>query len=188
MNPPTRVARKVSKRTRFEVLKRDGFRCRYCGVTPERSLLHVDHVIAIANGGSNAMENLATSCQPCNSGKSSVPIDLKASQAVPSAKAIREQAEQIRAYLEATREIEEARQAIADLFAEQWEALIGYANYDIKVRLLNLAGTVDQRIVMEAIRVTGKKHGLYDQTAKMCYFNGCVRKMRKDMEEANGSH
>lgn len=43
----------ISTRTRFEVFKRDGFRCMYCGRTPPTVLLHVDHIIAVSNGGSN---------------------------------------------------------------------------------------------------------------------------------------
>ena len=43
----------ISTRTRFEILKRDGFRCRYCGADPTKCVLHVDHVLAIANGGTD---------------------------------------------------------------------------------------------------------------------------------------
>lgn len=188
MTTPARVARKVSKRTRFEVLKRDGFRCRYCGVTPERSVLHVDHVVAIANGGNNSMANLVASCQSCNSGKSAVPIDLKASKALPNAKAMREQAEQIRAYLEATREVEDAKKGIADLFIDEWVDAIGSPDTSIETRLRNLAGTADVRMVLEAIKVTGRKRGLYDKLDRLCYFNGVVRKMRADLEASDGTH
>lgn len=65
----------VSKRVRFEVLKRDGFRCRYCGATPTETELRVDHVIPAALGGSDDPSNLATACEPCNSGKTSSNLD-----------------------------------------------------------------------------------------------------------------
>jgi hypothetical protein len=61
---------KLSKRTRFEVFKRDGFRCQYCGATGTMTTLRCDHIIAVANGGSNEMMNLITACDPCNAGKS----------------------------------------------------------------------------------------------------------------------
>ena len=64
----------ISTRTRLEVFKRDGFRCMYCGRTPPTVLLHVDHIIAVSNGGSNCKDNLATSCDQCNLGKSNVPL------------------------------------------------------------------------------------------------------------------
>lgn len=65
----------LSARTRFEVLKRDGFRCRYCGADASIARLEVDHVVAVANGGSDDHENLTTACERCNVGKSDVPLD-----------------------------------------------------------------------------------------------------------------
>jgi hypothetical protein len=61
----------VSKRLRYEVLRRDGHACRYCGHTAPDVPLTVDHVIPVALGGSDEPENLVTACGPCNSGKSS---------------------------------------------------------------------------------------------------------------------
>jgi hypothetical protein len=66
---------KPSKRLRYEVLRRDGFRCRYCGATPAEAELHIDHVVPEALGGATEAANLATACEPCNSGKSSMPPD-----------------------------------------------------------------------------------------------------------------
>lgn len=56
---------------RFEVLQRDGFRCRYCGGTPEEGyVLQVDHIVPVSRGGKNESSNLAAACWLCNSGKS----------------------------------------------------------------------------------------------------------------------
>lgn len=49
------------------MLQRDGFRCRYCGATPLRGYLQLDHVDP---RGPSRMENLVTSCAACNNGKS----------------------------------------------------------------------------------------------------------------------
>jgi len=43
----------IPKRTRFEVLKRDRFRCQYCGASAPDALLHVDHIVPVAKGGDN---------------------------------------------------------------------------------------------------------------------------------------
>jgi hypothetical protein len=59
----------VSRRLRFFVLHRDGFRCRYCGHGADTVELQVDHVIPVARGGTNDPENLVASCFDCNSGK-----------------------------------------------------------------------------------------------------------------------
>jgi hypothetical protein len=56
---------------RFEVLRRDGFRCRYCGATAVEAELTVDHVTPSALGGPDEPSNLVTACEPCNSGKTS---------------------------------------------------------------------------------------------------------------------
>lgn len=66
---------RVSKRLRFEILRRDGFKCRYCGAVAAERELRVDHVIPEALGGPSEPSNLATACDPCNSGKTSVKLD-----------------------------------------------------------------------------------------------------------------
>lgn len=63
----------ISKRTRFEVLRRDDYRCRYCRSTDNP--LTVDHVLPVALGGSDNPDNLVAACRDCNAGKSSVAPD-----------------------------------------------------------------------------------------------------------------
>ena len=68
-----RGPREPSHRLKFLVMRRDNFRCRYCGRSPATDPsveLHVDHVIAWAKGGSTVFENLQTLCTKCNLGKS----------------------------------------------------------------------------------------------------------------------
>ena len=59
----------LSKRIRFEVLRRDNFTCQYCGRKASEVELHVDHIRSVATGGGNEMENLITACVDCNLGK-----------------------------------------------------------------------------------------------------------------------
>jgi hypothetical protein len=65
----------VTKRLRYEVLRRDGHRCVYCGATAKDAKLTIDHVIAVALGGTDDVGNLVTACSDCNGGKSSVTAD-----------------------------------------------------------------------------------------------------------------
>lgn len=65
----------VSKRLRFEVLKRDNHACRYCGGVAPEVRLTVDHVVPKALGGTDDPSNLVAACVDCNAGKSSVPPD-----------------------------------------------------------------------------------------------------------------
>lgn len=60
---PSRRRKKLPSR---QVWNRDGWRCRSCG-THER--LTVDHVIPLALGGTDDLENLQTLCERCNSVK-----------------------------------------------------------------------------------------------------------------------
>lgn len=59
----------ISKGLRFDVLSRDGFRCRYCGASSEVTELHIDHYLPVALGGDNSFDNLVTACVACNLGK-----------------------------------------------------------------------------------------------------------------------
>ena len=59
----------VSKRTRFEVLRRDNYACWYCG--SDEGKLTIDHVTPVVLGGSDDPSNLVACCVDCNAGKSS---------------------------------------------------------------------------------------------------------------------
>lgn len=60
---------KLQKKTRFEVFKRDSFTCQYCGRSSPSVILEVDHIVPVAEGGTNDLMNLITSCRDCNRGK-----------------------------------------------------------------------------------------------------------------------
>lgn len=55
---------------RLKVMKRDHFRCVLCGASPAKdggkTVLHIDHKIPLRQGGTSAIDNLRTMCQPCN--------------------------------------------------------------------------------------------------------------------------
>ena len=59
----------LSKKTRFEVFKRDSFTCQYCGAKAPDVILEVDHINPVSKGGDNDILNLVTSCMECNRGK-----------------------------------------------------------------------------------------------------------------------
>lgn len=60
----------ISKSTRFEVFKRDSFKCQYCGKCAPDVILNVDHINPVSKGGENEILNYITACQDCNAGKS----------------------------------------------------------------------------------------------------------------------
>lgn len=99
--------RALSKRTRFEVFKRDQFACQYCGATPPRAILEVDHIDPIAAGGLDEMDNLITACFACNRGKAAVPLTVVPQSLSDKAAEVAEREAQLAGYqaiLQAKRE------------------------------------------------------------------------------------
>ena len=66
-------ARNISQKQRWEIFVRDNFTCKYCGRKPPEVALAVDHFISVDADGTKEPDNLVTSCQDCNSGKSNRP-------------------------------------------------------------------------------------------------------------------
>lgn len=72
-----KTSRSISWRMRFLVMRRDHFKCRLCGASPALKpgiVLVVDHIKSWESGGETEMDNLQTLCEPCNGGKSNLPL------------------------------------------------------------------------------------------------------------------
>ncbi len=62
---------KLTPGLRYDILKRDNFKCQICGRTQSDGVtLEVDHKVPIAKGGKTEPDNLWTLCRDCNRGKS----------------------------------------------------------------------------------------------------------------------
>ena len=64
---------KIPLGLRYNVLRRDHFKCVLCGNSPATDpscKLHVDHIVAFSKTGKTVQENLRTLCGICNVGKS----------------------------------------------------------------------------------------------------------------------
>lgn len=118
----TKARKSISKKLRFDVFKRDGFICQYCGAHPPQAILHLDHIVPVAEGGPDDGDNLVTSCEGCNLGKGARSLsDIPKSLAL-KAQEIAEREEQLRGY----HEIIEAKRSRVE--AESWliiEAILG---------------------------------------------------------------
>ncbi|MFM2293801.1 MAG: hypothetical protein RLZZ350_214 [Verrucomicrobiota bacterium] len=116
--------RAIPKRIRFEVLKRDSFKCQYCGAAAPDVLLQIDHIHPVIEGGDNDITNLITSCVACNSGKSGKTLDdktavIKARNQLEDLQTRREQLEMMMEWKEGLRDI--AIETI-DRLCSYWEA------------------------------------------------------------------
>lgn len=66
-----RERRYMNDSLRYDVLKRDGFKCKICGLSSkDGAKLHVDHIKPVSKGGKTTLSNLQTLCDRCNKGKS----------------------------------------------------------------------------------------------------------------------
>ena len=88
----------ISKRLRYEILRRDNHACRYCGGVAPDVVLTVDYVVPVALGGGDEPSNLVAACRDCNAGKSSmsalaVVVDDVAADALRWSKAMSQVAE-----------------------------------------------------------------------------------------------
>ena len=59
---------------RKKVYERDAYVCRYCGKQLTQLTVTLDHVMPVAEGGGNELENLVTACLRCNSSKKHRPV------------------------------------------------------------------------------------------------------------------
>ena len=86
-------------------------------------MLHVDHVVAVANGGSNVDENLVTACSNCNHGKGTKSTDQAVMPRDYEQLAVdaKERAEQLRVYREHLQTLRnEMHQAVDMVGARFW--------------------------------------------------------------------
>lgn len=65
----------VRKRRRERVFARDGGICLRCGSAEDLTL---DHIVSLADGGSNRDDNLQTLCLPCNQAKGTHALSYRA--------------------------------------------------------------------------------------------------------------
>lgn len=138
----------VSKRLRYEILRRDSYTCRYCGRSAPEVPLRVDHVTPVALGGGDQPTNLVTSCHDCNGGKSSVPPDATlvanvSDDALRWAAAMTQAAENLR-------EQETPKLEYRNTFLTEWNRWHLGKDDDRKVPLPN-----DWKQAMDRFRVAG---------------------------------
>jgi len=70
-----KTKKSISWRLRFQIMRRDSFKCKFCGRSPATDLgveLHVDHIKPWSKGGETIPNNLQTLCSQCNIGKSNL--------------------------------------------------------------------------------------------------------------------
>jgi hypothetical protein len=173
----------ISTRTRFEIFKRDGFRCVYCGAAPTETPLHADHVIPVAEGGTDVPENLVTACAECNLGKSAVPLDkVRYAKAQLDPRAAKEHAKQIREYLAAQKEVVDARDSVLDTLELHWCSEFQSGDTiprDLRKILRGAISDLTVEEVTEAISIAARYVPTKGLTTQIKYLCGVLRKKRR---------
>lgn len=59
----------IPQSVRKYVLQRNNYQCQSCGKKNTETKLNIDHIIALAKGGSNDISNLQVLCSRCNQTK-----------------------------------------------------------------------------------------------------------------------
>lgn len=176
----------ISKKLRFEVFKRDGFICQYCGAHPPTVILHVDHILAVAEGGKNNIDNLVTSCLSCNLGKGARSLQSIPQSLQEKALDIAEKEAQVRGYHEIiesrVNRIEQESWRVADVFNPN-NSTDGYsrANFQSIKRFVEQLGVHD---VVDSAEIAMEK-GLRTDKKTFAYFCGvCWKRIRKTQDGA----
>lgn len=179
----------VSKRLRYEILRRDNHACRYCGGIAPDVALTVDHVVPVALGGSDDPSNLVTACRDCNAGKSSAAAHPETVAEVAD-DAVRWAAAMQQAAMDA--QADRARRAeLHHQFAEVWD---GYTFTGMKYtadipddwpdtidRFIEAGLTIDD--LCEFARNALNRSGV-DRWNKYRYFCGIAWKVLSERQEA----
>lgn len=180
----------VSKRLRFEVLRRDDHTCQYCGEKAPHVTLHVDHVVPVTLGGSDKPDNLVAACKDCNLGKTSVPAGAPLVAAVGKMAAayaldMTERMTTIRARIE-------QEEAYLEEFEESWNGWKYKGSTiplpdDYKTSLYRWAKMgVPIELVERAIGIAMTKTGIKTYRGEFAYMAGVVWRALDDVEVAGG--
>jgi hypothetical protein len=172
----------LSKKTRFEVFKRDGFKCMYCGAHPPAVVLEPDHIKPVADGGTNAMDNLITACFACNRGKAANSLEaIPQSLADKSAEVI-EREKQLRGYHEAMEGKRKRLDREAWELMNLWRTEQDSAPRDWMNSMRMFIEKLGYHEVREAVEIAMGK-AFYSEAKTWRYFCGiCWNKLRKAEE------
>lgn len=182
--------RAISPRTRFEIFKRDGFTCAYCGRKSPDVVLEVDHIVPVVEGGSDDPINLTTSCWECNSGKSGVLLGQVMTGEDPHDRAIvmLERERQLEEYNRVLETARERREVETWALVRYWKSELGYTEEDDLTKTTHadyrwLFGALEwcpREVIRQYMDVALRRR----MTKNLRYVAACVRNWRYEQTAA----
>lgn len=179
---PLKARTPISKKTRFEVFKRDGFCCQYCGAVPPAALLEPDHIDPVCNGGTNDMDNLVTACFDCNRGKAGNLLTVIPKSLAEKAAEIAEREAQIAGYREV---IQAQLDRIEDDMWQVADVILPGSNTrgmprDWLQSIKNFNSKLPLHVVLEAAEIASNAPSVYNNGSRFRYFCGvCWNRIRE---------
>jgi hypothetical protein len=171
----------LSKKVRFEVFKRDSFKCQYCGSVPPSVVLEIDHIKPVSKGGTNSIDNLLTSCFNCNRGKSDTLITDAPQSIKDKHEILVEKKLQLDEYYKLIRAIERKIQKEIDKVDEiyaDWFPGWSLSDKFKQASVKKFVQLLDSITVQDAMHVSCSKIG--DRDGAINYFCGiCWNKIRE---------
>jgi hypothetical protein len=170
----------MSKKIRFEVFKRDGFRCGYCGKTPPEVVLEVDHIEPISKGGSDSIDNLLTACFDCNRGKRDIPLNKVPPVFIEKAEVLQEKEDQLRQYRAMLKKVENRIQKDIDDVQQVFSIYHPGKRFaqTFRFSVKKFIDGLSKETVIDAMHIACSR-GIKDGNGVLAYFCGiCWKKIR----------
>lgn len=177
----------MSSSLRWSVFSRDGFTCRYCGAQAgqEGVELAVDHVVSVAEGGDDRIDNLATSCRKCNGGKGAKSLkaaptsDEVVARIHKTTSTLHEQAAAISASIQARRRLD---QLAVNLKCEDYGVEKCHFEKGEAAHITKLCQSYGADQVLDWYKIAAGK-GVKEHSS-IRYVYGIVRNIRKQEEDS----
>jgi len=173
----------VSKGLRFEIFKRDGFTCQYCGERPPDVVLEIDHIMPVSKGGDNDKMNLVAACYACNRGKGAKLLDKpQRPDADLEWLELQQEIAELRRYQEAKLVRDEVMQDLVETLQDTWIDISGFdwapAGHVIRKMLTRHSpGIVEDALSNVATKVAG---GYIRKNDWLPYTWGTLKNMQEE--------
>jgi DNA-binding transcriptional MerR regulator len=156
----------IPKSVRFEIFKRDSFKCQYCGASAPEVMLHIDHIEPLSKGGNNDITNLITSCAACNAGKSDKCLDDKSALAKQriQLEELQERREQLKMLMTWKQGLRDIREDVLCKICDYWNELApGFVVNDTgKRKLSKWIRKFSLKEIIHAMDIAAEQYLIFD--------------------------